>query len=167
LYVASYSFFPFLSRVFFREKLKGALLCAQHIAIVALTGAGVFLEARRKKGSGRVSGKNRGPGRILSRPVTVYTVRKEGNTMKLDERTKELIAVGASVTANCGRPCLEYHAAKAQESGATEEEIKEAIEVGKEVRKGASGSFDKFAYNLLKGTPDKAKTEDVECGRPS
>ena len=84
--------------------------------------------------------------------------------MKLDDRTKELIAVGASVTANCGRPCLEYHSTKARESGATEEEIKEAVEVGKEVRKGASGAFDKSAYQLLfKGTPTKAIAADEVC----
>lgn len=86
--------------------------------------------------------------------------------MQLDDRIKELIAVGASVTANCKQPCLEYHAAKALESGATEEEIKEAVEVGKEVRKGASGSFDKFAYNLLKDAPAAAKTSDDGCGCP-
>ena len=49
--------------------------------------------------------------------------------MKLDKRIEELIAVGASVTANC-QPCLQYHAAKALESGAAEQEIAEAIKVG-------------------------------------
>ncbi len=83
--------------------------------------------------------------------------------MRLDDRTKELIAVGAAVTANCGRPCLEYHASKARESGATEEKIKEAVQVGKEVRKGASGAFDKFAYNFLKGAPDAEKALKEGC----
>lgn len=84
--------------------------------------------------------------------------------MQLDERIRELIAVGASVTANCGRPCLEYHAAKARESGATEEEIREAVEVGKEVRKGASGSFDKFAFNFLKDAPAAEEALKRGCG---
>ncbi|WP_455389546.1 carboxymuconolactone decarboxylase family protein, partial [Petrachloros mirabilis] len=53
--------------------------------------------------------------------------------MKLDDRIKELIAVGASIAANC-QPCLQYHTSEAQKSGAEEEEIKEAIEVGKMVR---------------------------------
>ncbi|NIM05141.1 MAG: carboxymuconolactone decarboxylase family protein, partial [Armatimonadetes bacterium] len=44
----------------------------------------------------------------------------------MDKRTKELIAIGASITANC-QPCLEYHVTKARENGAEEEEIKEAI----------------------------------------
>ena len=34
--------------------------------------------------------------------------------MKLDNRMKELIAVGASIAVNC-QSCLEYHAGKALE----------------------------------------------------
>jgi AhpD family alkylhydroperoxidase len=57
--------------------------------------------------------------------------------MKLDEKTKELIAVGASIAARC-RPCLEHHSKKALELGSDEEEIAEAIEAGKRVRKAAA-----------------------------
>ncbi len=64
--------------------------------------------------------------------------------MKLDLRIQELIAVGASVTANC-QPCLQYHSAKALENGADAEEVADAVEVGKTVRKGAAAKFDKFA----------------------
>ena len=53
--------------------------------------------------------------------------------MKLDEKTKELIAVGASITAHC-QPCLEYHSKKALEFGSDAEEIAEAIEMGNRVR---------------------------------
>ncbi|MBE0568320.1 MAG: carboxymuconolactone decarboxylase family protein [Deltaproteobacteria bacterium] len=53
--------------------------------------------------------------------------------MKLDEKIKELIAVGASITAHC-QPCLEYHSMKALELGSNAEEIAEAIEVGKRVQ---------------------------------
>lgn len=52
--------------------------------------------------------------------------------MTLDNRIKELIAVGASVTANC-QPCLEYHVGEALEKGADGQEIAEAVEVGKMV----------------------------------
>ncbi len=69
--------------------------------------------------------------------------------MTLDDRIKELIAIGASVTANCFKPCLEYHTGKARESGASEEEIAEAVNIAKEVRRISSGSFDKSARNLL------------------
>lgn len=67
--------------------------------------------------------------------------------MKLDLRIQELIAVGAAVTANC-QPCLQYHSAKALEAGAGADEVADAIEVGKAVRKGASAKFDKFAAGL-------------------
>jgi len=77
--------------------------------------------------------------------------------MKLDTRIKELIAVGASVTANC-QPCLQYHVSKARESGADDEEIGIAIAVAKTVRKGASAKMDDFAAEI------GAKTETAECG---
>jgi AhpD family alkylhydroperoxidase len=67
--------------------------------------------------------------------------------MKLDERIRELIAVGASVTANC-QPCLKYHVSKAMESGAEEDEITEAVNVAKMVRKGAMAEMDKFASGM-------------------
>ena len=82
--------------------------------------------------------------------------------MKLDNRIKELIAVGASITANC-QPCLQYHASEGLKSGADEQEIKEAIEVGKMVRRGAASKMDKFAASLSQpGAPTYASTGD--CG---
>jgi len=53
--------------------------------------------------------------------------------MKLDKRTIRLIAIGASVTANC-QPCLQINVTKALENGADAQEIAEAVEVGKMVR---------------------------------
>jgi AhpD family alkylhydroperoxidase len=79
--------------------------------------------------------------------------------MKLNDKIKELIAVGASITANC-QPCLEYHAAKALEAGADAEEIAEAIGTGKLVRKGAGTKMDRFAATL--GTAATAC-----CSRPA
>jgi AhpD family alkylhydroperoxidase len=67
--------------------------------------------------------------------------------MKLDTRLKELIAVGASVTANC-QPCLQYHVSKALASGAVDEEIEIAIAVAKAVRKGAAAKMDDFAASI-------------------
>jgi AhpD family alkylhydroperoxidase len=67
--------------------------------------------------------------------------------MQLDERTMRLIAVGASITANC-QSCLQANLAKALENGCDEVEIAEAIWVGKMVRKGASAKMDSFAAGL-------------------
>ena len=61
----------------------------------------------------------------------------------LDDKIKELIAVGASISANC-HPCIKHHTAKAHEMKIDEAEIKQAIEVGKMVRKGAAGEMDKL-----------------------
>ena len=81
--------------------------------------------------------------------------------MKLDERTLRLIAIGASITANC-QPCLQANVTKALECGADEQEIIEAIEVGKRVRKGATAKMDEFAISL--NHPALA-SEDVATAR--
>ena len=46
----------------------------------------------------------------------------------LDRKTKELIAIAASLAAKC-QGCLEGHVQKAQKLGATREEISEAIAI--------------------------------------
>jgi AhpD family alkylhydroperoxidase len=61
----------------------------------------------------------------------------------MDIRIKELIAIGASVTANC-QPCFKYHVDKAKESGADEQEIIEAIDVAKMIRKGAESQMEQL-----------------------
>ena len=67
--------------------------------------------------------------------------------MALDLQIKELIAIGASVTANC-QPCILYHINKAREYDVDEAEIREAINVGKTVRKGASAHMDQYIAKL-------------------
>ena len=46
----------------------------------------------------------------------------------LDRKTKELIAIGASLTAKC-QGCLEGHIKKALKFGATREEVSEAVAI--------------------------------------
>jgi AhpD family alkylhydroperoxidase len=67
----------------------------------------------------------------------------------IDPKIKELIAIGASVSANC-HPCVKYHVNKAHEMEIDEKEIQQAIEVGKMVRKGAAGEMDKLASAVVK-----------------
>ncbi len=67
----------------------------------------------------------------------------------LDGNIKELIAIGASVSANF-HPCIKYHIAKAREMKINEAEIQQAVEVGKMVRKGAAGQMDELLKELLK-----------------
>ncbi|MBN1457372.1 MAG: carboxymuconolactone decarboxylase family protein [Sedimentisphaerales bacterium] len=61
----------------------------------------------------------------------------------IDDKTIELIAVGAAVSANC-HPCVKYHVAKAREMKIPEDEIKQAVDTGKMVRKGAAQQMDKL-----------------------
>ena len=82
----------------------------------------------------------------------------------MDERTRELIAIGASITANC-QPCLEYHLSKAQEHGASEEDMREAVAVGQQVRKGATAKFDTFTKSALAAAvPAEERAEGCACG---
>ena len=71
----------------------------------------------------------------------------------MDSRTEELIAIGASVTANCV-PCLKFHISKAREVGASDSDLAEAVRVGRLVRKGAAGKWDEEAGVLL-GEPSE------------
>lgn len=81
----------------------------------------------------------------------------------LDEKIKELVAVGASITANC-QPCLEYHTAKAREFGASTAEILAAVEVGQLVRRGATGKMDRFAARHVSSESVPEPEASCDCG---
>ena len=84
--------------------------------------------------------------------------------MNLDERMLRLIAIGASVSANC-QPCLQTNVDRALESGATGPEIAEAIWVGTMVRRGAASTMDKLAasMNKMDRQPVSFPDEGCEC----
>lgn len=72
--------------------------------------------------------------------------------MAFDNRIRELIALGASVAANC-QSCVEYHGRKAAECGIDPGEVAQALEIGRAVRKGAAANVDHVADHLAqKGT---------------
>ena len=83
--------------------------------------------------------------------------------MKLDDRTRALIAVGAAITANC-QPCLQSTTVMAQESGGDAQEIAEAIEVGRMVRKGAASKMDKFIVSQNYAALASVSEKDGGCG---
>lgn len=80
----------------------------------------------------------------------------------MDDRMKKLIAVGASVGANC-HPCLEYHVGKALELGIDRDEIMEAVDVAQAVRKGAASSMDKLAVSLIRDRLPLTSPETETC----
>jgi AhpD family alkylhydroperoxidase len=79
----------------------------------------------------------------------IYRIIKRGNSAMLDSNVQELVAIGASVSANC-HLCVKYHIAKAREMKIDESEIQQAIDVGKMVRKGAVGQMDELLKELSK-----------------
>jgi AhpD family alkylhydroperoxidase len=76
--------------------------------------------------------------------------------MELNEKIKELVAVGASITANC-QPCLQLHVEKAVGAGASPDEVAAAIEIGNRVRKGAAAKMDTFSSRVATGAPVSAE----------
>ncbi len=77
--------------------------------------------------------------------------------MELNEKIRELVAVGASITANC-QPCLQLHVEKALGAGASSCEVKAAIEVGNRVRKGAAAKMEAFSSRVVApGAPVSAE----------
>jgi AhpD family alkylhydroperoxidase len=78
----------------------------------------------------------------------------------MDEKTKELIAIGASVGAHC-QPCLTHHVEAARELGVDEDSIRSAIETGQTVERGAMSAMKKFCAEL-----QPAKTCSTGCSGP-
>lgn len=81
----------------------------------------------------------------------------------LDEKTLELIAIGATITANC-QPCLDFHVGKARELGVQEAAIAAAIEVGQEVRGGAVARMDRFAAGMIGAQTARRAGGGCDCG---
>ena len=84
----------------------------------------------------------------------------------METKIKELIAIGASVTANCV-PCLRVHLQQARKAGATPDEIQKAVGVGRMVRKGAAGKWDDEANALWRGEHDgEQEGNPPSCAEP-
>ena len=76
----------------------------------------------------------------------------------MDDRMKELVAIGASAAVNC-HPCMNHHLAKCEAAGASREDIAAAVEVGMMVNRGAAGKTRAFVAELLgEATPQAAAT---------
>lgn len=85
---------------------------------------------------------------------------------QMDEKTRELIAVGASVSGHC-QPCLAHHVGKSREMGISEEEIREAIRVGNMVEKGAMSAMREFSTEVLEGALVEPEPGCCDSQRPS
>lgn len=66
----------------------------------------------------------------------------------MDERMKELVAMGAAAAANC-HPCMGHHLAECDKLGIPRDEVAEAVRVGLMVNHGAERAIRKHAHELL------------------
>ena len=76
-------------------------------------------------------------------------------------KEKELVAIGASISTHCF-PCLDFHLAEAIKTGASREEINDAIQVGIQVMNGAN---EKMLEKIKTSLPDESSSgQDSCCG---
>jgi len=68
--------------------------------------------------------------------------------MSLDEKTKELVALGASLAGNC-LPCLKYHYKRCRELGIAVDDLDEALEMAKTVKEVPIKKIYQLANSLL------------------
>jgi AhpD family alkylhydroperoxidase len=80
----------------------------------------------------------------------------------MDEKTKILICLGAATAANCV-PCFEHHFQKADAAGLTTEEIREAVDLASQVKKGAHMAI----RNTISGIMSQKPPYDLPCSGPS
>jgi AhpD family alkylhydroperoxidase len=79
--------------------------------------------------------------------VNVITVPNPVVTA-LDSKTRELIAVSASVAGNC-IPCLRYHLAEAAKKGCTKEELQEVVELANMIKQSPTDRINATAAKYL------------------
>ena len=80
----------------------------------------------------------------------------------LDPKTRELIAIAASVVAKC-QPCLDHHLGEARKAGASESEIRSAVGMARMVRKAGNENMDKYTDEKLGAAPEQAAPSACCC----
>ena len=106
-----------------------------------------------KKIEGIISGRKKAHELLLNRKSKVYNsfIELEKNTYMdnhLSKMYKELIAIGISVTINC-ESCMQWHISEALNSGASEDQIFEALEVAIEMGGGPATVSSRFALEVI------------------
>lgn len=88
----------------------------------------------------------------------MITGQKKMGNMILDEKTENLIAIGAATASNC-IPCFEHIFEKAISSGITSAEIKRASAIAEKVKNGAHVALTNTVSELV----GEEKTSDLPC----
>lgn len=82
----------------------------------------------------------------------------------MDDRMKELIAIGASAAVNC-HPCLSHHLTECDRLGIDRQEVKDALDVGMMVNRGAAAKTRNHAQAVLGlGATDTGGQGGCGCG---
>src|SRR5512135_1095494 len=76
--------------------------------------------------------------------------------MALDQKDKELAAIGASIGALC-RPCIEHHIPAGRDAGLTEPELARAVEVAEDTHRIAVTLLFLRCHELLRGGETPAR----------
>ena len=74
----------------------------------------------------------------------------------MDEQTRELAAIAAAVAGKC-QPCFTYHFKQAQKLGIPNEQIREIIQLAKDIRASGDKHMDEFAESRMKETQETTK----------
>jgi AhpD family alkylhydroperoxidase len=80
--------------------------------------------------------------------------------MQLEQRDKELAAIGASIGCNC-RPCIEHHIPAGREAGLSEPELADAVATARAVRDEAIEVLAPRVDELLGGTSVRSEPASV------
>jgi AhpD family alkylhydroperoxidase len=84
--------------------------------------------------------------------------------MALDQRDKELVAIGASIGALC-RPCVDHHVAAGREAGLGEAELARAVQVAQATQRIAQGLLFTHADELVNvAVPSTGVSTDAPSG---
>ena len=83
------------------------------------------------------------------------------NQRRLTQKEKELIAVGAAISAGCIK-CSNYHFTQAFEQGATTEEVQRAVTDATLVIVSSYEILQRHAYNLIKVARKEQPTNNTE-----
>ena len=79
--------------------------------------------------------------------------------MPLDEKTKELVALGAALAGNC-LPCLTYHYKKCRELGIDVDDLDEALDMAKTVKEVPIKKIYQLATFLLESGEEGEESDD-------
>src|SRR5512142_1239279 len=81
--------------------------------------------------------------------------------MALEQKDKELAAIGASIGALC-RPCIEHHIPAARQAGLTEPDLARAVEVAQATHRIATGLLLRRSRELLSGEAPSGVAVEAE-----